>query len=114
MSLEGGTAQYQDLTRHVKEAEENYQLYQKKQEEARITDELDQNKITNVSMAEAPVQPQLASSPNRPLNLVLGVFLGMHRQCGQRRRSRVLPRKCADATRAGRPDRHAGAGDRTA
>jgi len=74
--LEGGTAQYQDLTRRVKEAEDNYQLYQKKQEEARITDELDQNKITNVSLAEAPVQPQLPSRPNRPLNLLLGVFLG--------------------------------------
>jgi uncharacterized protein involved in exopolysaccharide biosynthesis len=77
LSLEGGTAQYQDLTRRVKDAEENYQLYQKKQEEARITDELDQNKITNVSMAEAPVQAQLASRPNRPLNLVLGLFLGI-------------------------------------
>jgi len=74
--LEGGTAQYQDLTRRVKEAEENYQLYQKKQEEARITDELDQNKITNVTLAEAPVQPQLPSRPNRPLNLFLGIFLG--------------------------------------
>ena len=60
----------------MKEAEDNYQLYQKKQEEARITDELDQNKITNVSLAEVPVQPQLPSRPNRPLNLLLGIFLG--------------------------------------
>lgn len=75
--LEGMTAQYLDLTRRVKEAEENYQLYQKKQEEARITGELDQNKITNVSLAEAPVQPQLPSRPNRPLNLFLGIFLGL-------------------------------------
>jgi len=77
LSLEGGTAQYQDLNRRVKEAEDNYQLYQKKQEEARITDELDQNKITNVSLAETPVQPQLPSRPNRPLNLLLGIFLGL-------------------------------------
>lgn len=76
LRLEGGTAPYQDLTRQVKEAEDNYQLYQKKQEEARITDELDQNKITNVSLAEAPVQSELPSRPNRPLNLLLGVFLG--------------------------------------
>lgn len=74
--LEGMTAQYQDLTRRVKEAEDNYQLYQKKQEEARITGELDQNKITNVSLAETPVQAQLPSRPNRPLNLILGIFLG--------------------------------------
>jgi uncharacterized protein involved in exopolysaccharide biosynthesis len=74
--LEGITAQYEDLNRQVKERDENYQLYQKKAEEARITDELDQSKITNVSVAEAPVQPQLPARPNRLLNLVLGVLLG--------------------------------------
>jgi uncharacterized protein involved in exopolysaccharide biosynthesis len=74
--LEGITAQYEDLNRKVKEGADNYQLYKKKAEEARITDELDQNKITNVSVAEAPIQPQLPVKPNRPLNLILGVFLG--------------------------------------
>ena len=74
--LENSTAEYQDLTRRVKEAEDNYQLYAKKQEESRIADELDQNKITNVSLAEAPSQPQLPAKPNRPLNLFLGLVLG--------------------------------------
>ena len=74
---EGITAEYQDLTRRVKEAEDNYQLYEKKQEEARIADQLDQNKITNVSVAEAPVPSQLAARPNRALNLLLGIFLGV-------------------------------------
>lgn len=75
--LEGITAEYEDLNRQVKESADNYQLYKKKEEEARITDELDQNKITNVSVAEAPFQPQLPVRPNRPLNLILGVFLGV-------------------------------------
>lgn len=75
--LEGITAQYDDLNRQVKESGENYQLYKKKAEEARITDALDQNKITNVSVAEAPFQPQLPVRPNRPLNLIIGVFLGI-------------------------------------
>lgn len=74
--LEGITAEYDDLNRQVKESADNYELYKKKAEEARITDELDQNKITNVSIAEAPVQPQLPVRPNRMLNLILGVFLG--------------------------------------
>lgn len=74
--LEGITAQYEDLSRSVKQSSDNYQLYQKKEEEARITDELDQNKITNVSVAEAPIRPQLPVRPNRPMNLLLGVFLG--------------------------------------
>jgi uncharacterized protein involved in exopolysaccharide biosynthesis len=74
--LEGITGDYEDLNRKVKQAEDNYQLYQKKEEEARITDELDQNKITNVSVAEAPIQPSIPVRPNRPLNLLLGLFLG--------------------------------------
>jgi uncharacterized protein involved in exopolysaccharide biosynthesis len=73
---EGITAEYQDLSRRVKEAEGNYQLYEKKQEEARIADQLDQNKITNVSVAEAAVPSQLPARPNRALNLLLGIFLG--------------------------------------
>ena len=73
--LEGDTAKHNDLQRQVKEAEDNYQLYAKKREEARIADELDRQKITNVSIAEAATVPQIPSSPNRSLNLVLGVFL---------------------------------------
>jgi uncharacterized protein involved in exopolysaccharide biosynthesis len=74
--LEGSTAAYEDLNRKVKQSEDSYQLYKQKEEEARITDELDQNKITNVSVAEAPAQPQLPVRPNRALNLILGVVLG--------------------------------------
>src|SRR5437870_926115 len=73
--LEGDTTKHDDLQREVKEAADNYQLYAKKREEARLADELDRQKITNVSVAEAPVAAQLPSSPNRPLNMVLGVFL---------------------------------------
>lgn len=73
--LEGDTTKHNDLQRQVKEAEDNYQLYAKKREEARIADELDRQKITNVSIAEAPAVPRIPSSPNRSLNLVLGIFV---------------------------------------
>src|SRR5882762_9755133 len=73
--LEGDTTRHDDLQRQKKEAEDNYQLYAKKREEARIADELDRQKITNVSIAEAPTVPRIPSSPNRPLNLLLGVFV---------------------------------------
>jgi uncharacterized protein involved in exopolysaccharide biosynthesis len=75
--LESSTAPYEDLNRKVKQSEESYQLYKQKEEEARITDELDENKITNVSVAEAPAQPQLPARPNRPLNLAMGIVLGL-------------------------------------
>ena len=74
-TLEGNTATHDDLQRQKREAEENYQLYAKKREEARIADELDRQKITNVSIAEAATVPQIPSSPNRSLNLIIGLVL---------------------------------------
>jgi uncharacterized protein involved in exopolysaccharide biosynthesis len=47
----------QDLLRDAKAAEENYLLYLRKQEEARISDALDQERIGNVAVAESPTLP---------------------------------------------------------
>jgi capsular polysaccharide biosynthesis protein len=44
----------------------------RKQEEARISDELDRNRIVNVAIAEAATVPAFPSSPRWTLNLVLG------------------------------------------
>ena len=49
----------QDLLRTAKTAEENYLLYQRKEEEARINDALDQRGILNVATAEQPTVPAL-------------------------------------------------------
>jgi uncharacterized protein involved in exopolysaccharide biosynthesis len=73
--LEHATTENTDLERRVKEAEGNYQLYAKKQEEARIADALDQQKITNVSIAEVPTVQRWPVKPNRPLTLALGLLL---------------------------------------
>jgi uncharacterized protein involved in exopolysaccharide biosynthesis len=75
--LEQSTNEHAALQRRTKDAEDNYQLYSKKQEEARIADELDQKKITNVAIAEAPVVQRLPIRPNRPLILALGLFLAV-------------------------------------
>lgn len=48
-----------DLQSSEKAAEENYLLYVKKQEEARVADALDERGIVNVAMAEQPVTPAL-------------------------------------------------------
>jgi uncharacterized protein involved in exopolysaccharide biosynthesis len=48
-----------DLQSSEKAAEENYLLYVKKQEEARMADALDERGIVNVAMAEQPVTPAL-------------------------------------------------------
>jgi uncharacterized protein involved in exopolysaccharide biosynthesis len=73
--LDNGTNAHSELARRVKTLAENHQLYTRKRDEALIADALDQRKITNVSLAEAPTKSSLPSSPNRLLNLALGVFL---------------------------------------
>ncbi len=50
-----------DLVRNVKTAEDDYLLYQKKSEAARISDALDDRRIVNVSIAEAATVPALPS-----------------------------------------------------
>ena len=64
-----------DLQREARTAEENYLLYVRKQEEARISDALDQKRIVNVAIAEAATVPALPSRPRWGLNLLLGFLL---------------------------------------
>jgi len=75
--LDQATTKNADLQRELKTSEENYQLYAKKKEEARIADELDQNKITNVALAEKPLPLRTPYSPNRRLIVGLGLFLAL-------------------------------------
>jgi uncharacterized protein involved in exopolysaccharide biosynthesis len=63
-----------DLTSSEKAAEENYLLYVKKREEARMGDALDEGGIVNVAIAEKPVAPAL---PKWPPAIVIAVgFVG--------------------------------------
>jgi uncharacterized protein involved in exopolysaccharide biosynthesis len=64
----------QDLQRTAKTQEENYLLYQRKEEESRINDALDRGGILNVAIAETPTVPAL---PARSFLLysLLGVLL---------------------------------------
>jgi len=50
-------AMQDDLVRNVKTAEDDYLLYLRKREEARISDALDSKRIVNVSIAEAATVP---------------------------------------------------------
>jgi uncharacterized protein involved in exopolysaccharide biosynthesis len=59
-----------DLTSSEKAAEENYLLYVKKREEARMGDALDEGGIVNVAIAEQPVVPALPVWPAGAVVLV--------------------------------------------
>ena len=55
--LNAESIQEQDLMRRAKTAESNYLLYSQKREEARISDELDANKILNVAVVQKAFVP---------------------------------------------------------
>lgn len=75
--LDQATTRNADLQRELKTSEDNYQLYARKQEEARIANELDQDKITNVALAEKPIPQRAPIGPNRSLVILLGLLLAM-------------------------------------
>ena len=62
---------HQDIVRAAKTDEDNYMLYLHKQEEARISDALDRQRISNVIVAEPAVVP-LLPQPRWLLALLLG------------------------------------------
>jgi uncharacterized protein involved in exopolysaccharide biosynthesis len=53
----------EDLASSEKAAEENYLLYVKKREEARVADAMDEGGIVNVTIADAPMTPALPVWP---------------------------------------------------
>jgi uncharacterized protein involved in exopolysaccharide biosynthesis len=73
--LDTARAEQEELLRNVKAAQEGYQLYQHKQEEARISDALDRTRIANVSLAEAPTVPSAPASSRRGILLVLAAVV---------------------------------------
>lgn len=65
---------HQDMVRAAKAEEDNYMLYLHKQEEARISDALDRQRISNVIVAEPAVVPVLPQ-PRWLLALLLGALV---------------------------------------
>ena len=74
--LDVKSAAQQDLTRARKSAEDNYLLYRRKQEEARISDALDRTRIVNVAVAEAPTVPSVPATVSPIWWLMLGAIVG--------------------------------------
>ncbi len=75
--LEAATMPSLDLERDVKIAEENFLLYQKKQEEVRISEAMDQRKILNVAVVEPATLPALPAAGPAALLMTLGLLAGI-------------------------------------
>ena len=64
------------LQQQVDVNRQNYRLYLTKFEESRISEAMDSEKITNVSVFEPARAPREPVSPKKMLNLILAIFLG--------------------------------------
>ncbi len=69
------TGEHDDLQRRLKLAEENYLLYQKKEEESRLEAALDQQRILNVSVVERAIVPADPAPRHRSVILIIGFLV---------------------------------------
>lgn len=75
--LDGQDAEQKELARSLKSAEDKFLLYQRKQEEARISDALDRTRIANVAIAQAPTVPVEPRNSRSAVTLLAGLGVGL-------------------------------------
>jgi uncharacterized protein involved in exopolysaccharide biosynthesis len=68
-----------DIRRELSSNEQMYQAYSKRLEEARISDDMDRQKMTSINVIEKAVVPISPVSPGRPLGffLAVGAVMGL-------------------------------------
>ncbi len=66
-----------ELERQVGINEANYKLYLTKFEEAKISENMNRQKIGNVSIIESAIPPLKPIKPKKRLNVLIGGFLGL-------------------------------------
>lgn len=66
-----------ELQREINVQEGNYRKYLENLEQARIDHALETQKISNITIVQPPTYPLRHVRPRKPLNLALGLFLGM-------------------------------------
>ena len=74
--IPGLIARLKALERQVDVEQQNYRLYLSRIEESRISEAMDNQKISNVTQVQPARTPLKPVSPKVGLNLVIGLFLG--------------------------------------
>ncbi len=74
-AFEAQESKYKQLSRDVTDKEEKYKTYLSKLEEARVHDELDRQKMTNVSVLEPPSVPIIPDNLPQPILVYVLVAL---------------------------------------
>lgn len=75
-ALDAREREFQNLKRDLTVNESNYNTYLRKLEEARISDDMDRQKIANISVIQAASMPIDPVKPQKGYNLMLGAVLG--------------------------------------
>lgn len=75
LQLAEAMPQYEAVARKVARAQANFLLYAKKEEEARIVEALDRQRISNVVLAQAPYVSSIPAKPDVRIGLVVGASL---------------------------------------
>ena len=68
---------YQTLKRDVGSNEKNYRIYLERLEEARISEEMNRQKLSNISVIQAAIAPTEKIKPKRIVNIFLGILVGI-------------------------------------
>jgi len=66
----------QNLKRELASNEKNFQVYDEKMEEARITDDMNKLKLANISVIHPATVPIAPIKPNKRLNILMGIIFG--------------------------------------
>jgi uncharacterized protein involved in exopolysaccharide biosynthesis len=90
-SLDYRGREFADLRREIATNESNYQVYLKKSEEARISEDLDRRKMTNVNLIEKASVPLVPIQTNKQKILGVGLFLSVAFGLGLAFISEMLP-----------------------
>ena len=80
-TLQGYTAEFNNLQAKADELKDNYQLYTQKRDEAQMEDAMDAQNMTNVGVAQQPTISYIPEKPKIVIDLLLGgvtaFFMGL-------------------------------------
>jgi len=76
-SLDYSEKDMQKLKREQAINEKNYQAYQEKSEDARITDNMNRLKMANISIIQKATVPPEPIRPKKLMNIAMAIVLGM-------------------------------------
>jgi len=75
-SLDTKEIMFNTISRELQAAEENYKDFQAKYEQASISEEMDRQKLANVSVIQKALVPERPISPNKRSNVIMAIILG--------------------------------------